>query len=165
MASKKVGPAKGTSLKIMTLKNYSELGEVMKDSGKLHEAEELYRTGLEGREKVLGKDHPETLNCMHNLALILEAKRKFNDAEMAFRATLIARERVLGAVHPDTCNTAFCLADLLRKVSRRAEAKEFFEFAQRGYLETLGESHKFTKLVTKRLITLEKEGKNVCVIL
>ncbi len=68
-SSKKITPTKAGSTKIMTLKNFSELGDVMKGSGKLHEAEELYRTGLEGRERILGKDHPETLNCMHNLSI------------------------------------------------------------------------------------------------
>lgn len=164
MASK-IAPKEPPS-KVMTLRNFTDLADVMKNSGKLTEAEELYRTGLEGRERILGKDHPETLNCMHNLALVLEAKRKFTDAETTFRACLVAKERVLGHANPSTCQTAFCLGDLLRKVNRSKEALELFEFAYQGYVELYGEKHKNTKLAKQRVAAVQNErGPVSCTIL
>ncbi len=166
MASKKVGPTREASSKVMTLRNFTDLADVMKESGKLTEAEELYRTGLDGRERILGKDHPETLNCMHNLALVLEAKRKFAESETTFRACLVAKERVLGPSNASTCQTAFCLGDLLRKLNRLNEALEMFEFAERGYNELYGEKHKNTKLSRERVQAIKSHKNSTsCIIL
>lgn len=166
MPGKKISPKQEPSSKAMTLRNFTDLADVMKNSGKLAEAEELYRTGLEGRERILGKDHPETLNCMHNLALVLEAKRKFDDAETTFRACLVAKERILGHENPTTCQTAFCLGDLLRKVNRSKEAIELFEYAYNGYVQLHGEKHKNSKLAKLRIEAMQSEKTPMtCVLL
>ena len=44
------------------------------------------RRALEGREKVLGKDHPDTLTSVGNLALVLGYQRKYKAAEEMNRA-------------------------------------------------------------------------------
>ena len=77
------------------------------------EAEPLYRETLQLREKVLGKEHPDTLTSMNNLAGLLESQGKYNAAELLYRETLQLREKVLGKEHPDTLqsinNLAVCL--------------------------------------------------------
>ena len=58
--------------------NSSMLGAVanlLSDQGKLSEAEPLYRESLEGRKRVLGPDHPSTLDSLNNLNnLVVEAQ-------------------------------------------------------------------------------------------
>jgi hypothetical protein len=152
----------GKSTKLMTLRNFTDLAELMKDGGNLTEAEELYRAGLEGRERILGKDHPETLNCMHDLSLVLEVKRKFRDAEFMFRDTLAAKEKVLGRSDPSTCQTAFSLADMLRKLNRHQEAIVLFSYAHTGYTQTYGARHRNSILAEKRLEIVVKEQKAKC---
>lgn len=168
MPSSRLSPEKSmtpqnSSAKLLTLRNFSVLGDVFKETGKLREAEDLYRSGLQGREKVLGCDHPETLTAAHNLSLILEAQRKFTDAEELFRSTIDARQRVFGKNHPATCSTAYCLGDMLRKLGRKAEAIEWIDFALQGYVEFLGEEHANTKLCRRVLKNL-KGGHASCVI-
>jgi hypothetical protein len=40
----------------------------------------LHQQALQLREKVLGKDHPSTLQSMNNLALVLDKQVKYDEA-------------------------------------------------------------------------------------
>lgn len=164
--SAKLSPGKDSpSTKLLTLRNFAVLGDVFKDSGKLREAEDLYRSGLQGREKALGRDHPETLTAAHNLALIFEAQRKFTDAEDTFLATVEARERVFGKSHPATCSTAFCLGDMLRKLNRTADAILWLDYAHAGYAAVLGAEHKNTVLCRRLLDKLRNSNnRSACAV-
>jgi len=161
---KKVAP-KEPSSKNLTLKNFSVLADVSKDQGKLREAEELFRAAIAGKGKVLGRDHPETLNSLHSLALVLEARRNFSESENVFQDALIAKERMLGPTNESTCVTAFCLGDLYRKLSRYNDALKMYHYAYEGYVQSYGENHKYTKLVAMRIKTVEREKNSHCIIL
>jgi hypothetical protein len=50
---------------------------------------------------VLGKEHPDTLTSMNNLAGILRDQGKYEQAEEMLRQALRLRETVLGEEHPD----------------------------------------------------------------
>jgi hypothetical protein len=41
----------------------------------------MHRQALQLKEKVLGKEHPSTLNSMDNLALVLHSQGKYAEAE------------------------------------------------------------------------------------
>lgn len=154
--SRKVSPKKEGSTK-NTLKNFTVLADVSKDQGRLREAEELFRAAIAGKAKVLGRDHPETLNSLHSLALVLEARRNFEEALSVFQDALVSKERILGRTNASTCVTAFCLGDLYRKLNRYKEARLMFEYALEGYIHSYGEDHKYTRLVVDRMKKLEKE--------
>jgi len=49
--------------------------------GKYTEAEAMHKHTLQLKEKVLGKDHPDTLVSMNNLAESLRQQRKYAEAE------------------------------------------------------------------------------------
>ena len=49
------------------------LANVLGDQGKLDEAKAMYERALAGQERALGADHPETLDTVHNLAILLNA--------------------------------------------------------------------------------------------
>jgi hypothetical protein len=53
-------------------------------------------------EKVLGKEHPDTLTSMNNLAFLLQSQGKYDEAEPISRQILALMEKVLGKEHPDT---------------------------------------------------------------
>jgi tetratricopeptide (TPR) repeat protein len=65
-------------------------------------AEPLYRRALEARERTLGKEHPDTLMTVHNLALLLKDKGDYAEAEPLYRWALKASERTLGRDHTNT---------------------------------------------------------------
>lgn len=160
----KISP-QGKQEKMITLRNLTNLAEALSETGKLTEAEELYSTSVLGREKVLGKDHPETLVALQNYGLILEAKRKFQEAEIVYRECLTRRERLYGKLNPASCSTAFVLADMIRKLNRLNEAKELFEYAYQGFNENLGPKNHSTKQAKRRLKDIEKLRKHSCCII
>ena len=70
----------------------------------------LYRRALEGSERVLGKEHPDTLTCLNNLAGCMRALGDAAGALPLYRRVLESRERVLGKEHPDTLTSVNDLA-------------------------------------------------------
>jgi hypothetical protein len=63
---------------------------------------------------VLGKDHPDTLLSMMNLAFSLLQQGRYIEAEAMCRQTLHLQEMVLGKDHPYTLTNMNNLAKSLR---------------------------------------------------
>jgi hypothetical protein len=87
--------------------------------GKYNEAEALHREALGLREKVFGRDHPNTLTSMNNLAEVLRPQGKHDEAEALHREALHREalglcEKVLGRDHPDTLMSMNNLAATLQ---------------------------------------------------
>ncbi|KIM95406.1 hypothetical protein OIDMADRAFT_206491 [Oidiodendron maius Zn] len=87
-----------------------KLGECSKIKGNYATAEVMYRQALQLRETVLGKEHPDTLTSMSNLAVSLHWQGKYAVAEDIHRQTLHLREAVLEKDHPDTLTSMSNLA-------------------------------------------------------
>ncbi|PVH91203.1 hypothetical protein DM02DRAFT_466319, partial [Periconia macrospinosa] len=68
------------------------------------------RRPLEGRGETMGKDHPDTLTSVSNLASVLQYQGKYEVAEEMNQRALDGRERALGTDHPDTLTSADNLA-------------------------------------------------------
>jgi tetratricopeptide (TPR) repeat protein len=64
--------------------------------GNLAEAEPLYRKSLEGRRKVLGSRHPDTLASLVNLAALLGKQGKRAEAVPLYREALETSREALG---------------------------------------------------------------------
>ena len=79
---------------------------------------------LDLRERVLGKEHPNTLLSMGNLALVLSNQGKYQQAEEMNRRTLELRERVLGKEHPDALSSMNNLASVLSNQGKYKQAEE-----------------------------------------
>lgn len=65
-------------------------------------SEQLYRRNLETSKLVLGKEHPETLASVNNLAMLLVRKGDYKSAEQLYRRELngFCREsRKFGGAH------------------------------------------------------------------
>ena len=62
----------------------SNLALVLDNQGKYDKGEKLYRQTLQLREKVLGKEHPNTLDNMNNLASVLYMQGKYDEAEKMY---------------------------------------------------------------------------------
>jgi Tfp pilus assembly protein PilF len=57
-------------------------------------AEEMNRRALAGREKVLGKEHPDTLTSVSILAEVLQYQGQYEAAEEMNRRALAGREKL-----------------------------------------------------------------------
>ena len=70
--------------------------------GRYADAEKLQRQTLDIRRRVLGKEHPDTLSSMNNLANVLSDEAKYAEAERLLREALPTMRHVLGETHEDT---------------------------------------------------------------
>ncbi|CUS06611.1 unnamed protein product [Tuber aestivum] len=74
----------------------------------------MHRRALEGREKILGPDHPDTLTSVNNLAGVLQSQGKYDESEEMHRRALEGREKILGPDHPNTLSSVKNLATVVR---------------------------------------------------
>jgi hypothetical protein len=72
-------------------------------------------------ETVLGREHPDTLTSMNNLAIAFESKCA--KGESIHKQTLKPTETVLGKDHPDTLTSMNSLSLALEKQGMYAEAE------------------------------------------
>ena len=87
---------------------------------------------------MLGKEHPDTLRSVSNLAELYRAEGRLAEAEPLYKRALEGRERVLGKEHPDTLTSVNNLAELYRAEGRLAEAKPLYKRALEGRERVLG---------------------------
>jgi tetratricopeptide (TPR) repeat protein len=91
--------------------------------GEYAAAEEISRDALDGREKVLGLEHPDTLTSVSNLGSVLKSQGKYEQAEAMHRRALEGREKVLGLEHPHTLISVRNLGSLLERQGKYGEAE------------------------------------------
>jgi hypothetical protein len=60
--------------------------------------------------RILGVEHPHTINAMGNLAETYQNLGKYTEAEQLKIQVLEARNRILGVEHPDTIDAVASLA-------------------------------------------------------
>ncbi|KAF2679132.1 hypothetical protein K458DRAFT_394282 [Lentithecium fluviatile CBS 122367] len=78
--------------------------------GRYNSAEAAHRKVFEQRESMLGKEHPDTLKSMGNLALMYTNQGRWKEAEELEVQVLETRKRVLGEEHPGTLTSMGNLA-------------------------------------------------------
>ena len=75
---------------------------------------------METRKRVLGEEHPDTLNSMANLAATYSNQGRWTEAEKIQVQVMEARRRVLGEEYLSTLtsmnNLAFTMKELGRKL-------------------------------------------------
>jgi hypothetical protein len=71
----------------------------------------LHEETLAAFERVLGHDHPHTLQSRNNLAVAYVGAGLAAEAIRLHEQTLAAREKVLGPDHPETLQSRRNLAD------------------------------------------------------
>jgi tetratricopeptide (TPR) repeat protein len=89
---------------------YVKFGRLLWQQGYSREAETLEIEVLDARHRILGVEHPDTINAMANLALTYGNLGKYTEAEKLEMQVLDARNRILGVEHPDTINAMANLA-------------------------------------------------------
>jgi hypothetical protein len=72
----------------------------------------LLRELLEVQQRVLGAEHPNTLNTSHIMCVTLGKQRMYGEAEARCRELLSAQQRVLGVEHPSTRAISQLLAEI-----------------------------------------------------
>jgi tetratricopeptide (TPR) repeat protein len=83
----------------------------------------MYRRALQGYEKVLGPEHPNTLASISQLGLVLARQGKYEEAEANHQRDLAGSEKVLGPNHPDTLTSVGQLGLVLEQQGKYEEAE------------------------------------------
>ncbi|MEX1376209.1 MAG: tetratricopeptide repeat protein [Eubacteriales bacterium] len=81
------------------------IASVYDDIGEYSQSLKHYNLALEIKEKVLGKEHPNTATTYNNIAGVYQAKGDYDTALRYFDKALEISEIVLGKEHPDTATT------------------------------------------------------------
>jgi serine/threonine protein kinase len=121
------------------------IGMTYSGLGRYDEAENQLSSAAQIRRRLLGADHPDTLNSMNNLASVLSSQGKYAEAEQMCRQVLEVQERVLGKEHPDTLAGMMNLANtLLDGQGKAAEAVQRYRQVLETQQRVLGKEHPHT---------------------
>ncbi|WP_226967155.1 FxSxx-COOH system tetratricopeptide repeat protein [Streptomyces phaeolivaceus] len=94
----------------LVLRLRTELGNALRDQGRLPEAYDVTRDVYERASRILGEDHPYTLGAAMSLGSDLRSVGRYADAMERDRETLRGTRRVFGDSHPRTLSAANNLA-------------------------------------------------------
>jgi tetratricopeptide (TPR) repeat protein len=120
---------------------HENLARTLRKAGKLEEAEQLARTALARRERVLGSKHSDTCGNMATLADILRDKGDAPGAVALYDQALEGLQQSLGPAHPDTLIVLYEYS-LLRKNQRQdIEARRLTYQLVAGARRTLPQNH------------------------
>ena len=115
----------------------------------------MHRDALRLSETVLGKERPDTLMIMSNLANVLRDQGKYEEEEEMHRQALVLWEMVLG--NPSTLTSMNNLATVLRDQGKYEEAEEMHRQALRLSETVLGKEHPFTLKSMNNLANVLRE--------
>ncbi|KAJ5593550.1 hypothetical protein N7537_010454 [Penicillium hordei] len=119
----------------------SHCGLFLDLQGVYEEAEAMHQQALETREKVLGREHPDTLASVNNLGLVLSSQGLYDEAEAMHRRDLEGSEKVLGRQHPGTLTSANNLGNALSSQGKYEEAEAMHRRALEERENVLGREH------------------------
>ncbi len=108
---------------------FSDVARYLHIRGRYREALPLYEQALSIREKVLGAEHSDVAESLHNLARLHRILGQYAEAAPLHEQALQIRKKVLGAKHPDVATSLDDLASLYRAQGAHARAAPLYERA------------------------------------
>ncbi len=117
------------------------LGSLYETEGRFEEAEPLLKRALAGAERVLGKEHPTTLEALRHSAELYRFLNQLADAESLYRRALQADTRLLGPDNPETLGIDNNLGELYDAAGRFDLSEPLLKRAAEGRERVLGVDH------------------------
>jgi tetratricopeptide (TPR) repeat protein len=136
------------------------MASVFDRQGQYDKALEWYGRTLDGYENTLGKDHPDTLTTVHNMAFIFRSQGQYNKALEWFERALDGREKSLGKGHPFTLTTVCGMAVTFDNQGQYEKALELYQRAIGSTVETSKESNAQTHGILRRIEQLKSNIEN-----
>ena len=138
-----------------------EIANLLVAQGKYADAERVFRAVIETRTRVLGPEHPDTLDSRHRLIYPLSRQTKNAQAETEARDVLRLREKVLGPEHADTLVSRYALGEPLVSQGKLGEAETLYRDVIKLDERVFGPEHPRTLAARVGLATvLGDEGKH-----
>ena len=136
----------------------NNLGVVLYEKGKYEEAKVFWLTALEGRRRILGEEHMNTLTSLMNMGIILKNMKDYEGALDYYQQALRMQEKVLGKTHPGTLMTIMNMGITYKDGFKDfVKAEEMYRLALDGYEKSLGTQHVDTKRCARNLAILLEE--------
>lgn len=107
------------------------------------ESEQFYRRVLAIREKALGLEHPDTIECMSNLGIFYSNRGRYTEAESLLQQALHLREKVSGESRGLVLSLDF-LGNCYVSQGKNDEAKELLLRGIPISERVLGPEHPYT---------------------
>ncbi|MEZ6126034.1 MAG: CHAT domain-containing protein [Planctomycetaceae bacterium] len=120
-------------------------------------AEELFRKSSRFRERLLGKDHPDTAIAVNGLGLCAYARDDIPTAEKYFKQCQEIRTRLLGPGHPSTASVTSNLAGMYYKSGDFSEAESLWLQSIQSLESSKGKKSPHTSGVRNNLALLYLE--------
>jgi tetratricopeptide (TPR) repeat protein len=117
------------------------IGLCQESNGQYAPAESAHRQAWSMRKVMFGREHPDTLTSMYNLALALERQGMYEEAEAMNRQELEVTKKVLGQEHCDTLTSVSHLGLVLASRGKYKEAEAIQRQALKGREKVLGREH------------------------
>jgi tetratricopeptide (TPR) repeat protein/tRNA A-37 threonylcarbamoyl transferase component Bud32 len=139
----------------------NNLGLVLcRDLSQLQEAEDLLKTSLEGRSKILSPSHEYILTSKHNMAQVLRLRGRPLEAEPYVRDAFNGMRSTLGLSSPRALSVLNLWASILQDIGRREDALPLFRQALEVRTRVLSRRHQHTLDSMNNLANLlEQMGK------
>ena len=130
------------------------------EGGHSEEAESLIRGVVGVDQRIVGPEHPDTLQAERYLSDALRDAGRFPESEQLGRSVLNLQRRVEGSSHPDTLLTLTSLARTLSAEGKLPEAESLAREALGVHRGALGLEHRAT-LGTEQILLaiLVREGR------
>jgi tetratricopeptide (TPR) repeat protein len=140
----------------------SRVASFLADEGRLIQAKDMQLKACLISERLVGKEHPQTLAHKELLVSIYDGQGRFQDEASLLEDILQVKRRVLGDDSRETLTTALVLAKIYqRKQEKFAEAKELLEWCFERLTSVHGRNHPETLRVLAALSSvLWDQGKD-----
>jgi tetratricopeptide (TPR) repeat protein len=109
--------------------------------GQYRQALPHHKRALTGRRRLLGDEHPDTLESMNDMAETLRELGELQSALKLHEQALAGHRRVLGDNHPRALYSMNNVAETLRELGDAESALKLQEQALAGRRQALGEEH------------------------
>ncbi len=115
------------------------VGNAFKALGAFEEAQKHLERARSLRQAKLSADHPDVLECIHDLGLLEESRGQYGEAERLLTQALEGRRDQLGPSHRDTLLTVSSLAELYQALGRYDESERLYKQSLEGQRQVLGD--------------------------
>jgi len=123
------------------LRILSNLGVVLEEQDMFTEAREIFQEVLDSRGRLLGLEHPDTLEVASNLAMAIGGQGAPAEAAERLRSALAGMVAAVGETHPRTTTIRNDLAFVLKELGEFEEAKKQYSQVLAWRREFLGPAH------------------------
>lgn len=114
------------------------------DRGRWREKAFVDQRALELRRKVLGEQHPHTLDSIASLAAAYHYQGQHEKAKACYKEAIELRRQTLGERHPDTLRAMSLLGNVYQSHGQYKEAEALYKKTLALQREVLGEKHLHT---------------------